>query len=169
MDQGTRKLMTIHKALHPRDDIDRLNMSRKEERRGLASIEDSGDASIQWLEDNIKKCVHWLQPPETILIIQGPTERQKLEKNGKKTTLCAFKRLISNISHEKTWTWLRKGNHKRETESLLIVAQNNAIRSNHIKARIDDATKLKMLAKWWYWRNDQSHNKWMLQTSTERV
>ena len=48
-----------------------------------------------------------------------------------------FKRLMSNISNEKTWTWLRKGNFKRETESLLIAAQNNAIRTNHIKARID--------------------------------
>ena len=37
----------------------------------------------------------------------------------------------------KTWTWLRKGNFKRETESLLIAAQDNAIRTNHIKARID--------------------------------
>ena len=35
------------------------------------------------------------------------------------------------------WTWLRKGNHKRETESLLIAAQNSAISTNHIKARID--------------------------------
>ena len=48
-----------------------------------------------------------------------------------------FKRLINNISHQKTWTWLRKGNLKRETESLLIAAQDNAIRTNHIKARID--------------------------------
>ena len=47
-----------------------------------------------------------------------------------------FKRVI-NISHDKTWTWLRKGNFERETESLLISAQNNAIRTNHIKARID--------------------------------
>ena len=36
----------------------------------------------------------------------------------------------------KYWTWLRKGNLKRETESLLIAAQD-AIRTNHIKARID--------------------------------
>ena len=35
------------------------------------------------------------------------------------------------------WTWLRKGNLKRETNSLLIAAENNAIRTNHIKARID--------------------------------
>ena len=47
-----------------------------------------------------------------------------------------FKRLINNISHDKTWTWLRKGSFKRETESLLIAAQNNAIRTNHIKAKI---------------------------------
>ena len=50
-----------------------------------------------------------------------------------------FKRLIDNISHDKTWTWLRKGNFKRETESLLIAAQNNAVRTNHIKAKIDKA------------------------------
>ena len=33
--------MTMHKALHPRDDVDRLYVSRKEEERGLASTEDS--------------------------------------------------------------------------------------------------------------------------------
>ena len=34
-------------------------------------------------------------------------------------------------------TWLRKGNFKKETEALLIAAQDSAIRTNHIKARID--------------------------------
>ena len=50
MYQRTRKLMTMHKALHPRDDIDRLHG-----KRGLAGIEDSADASIQRLEDNTGK------------------------------------------------------------------------------------------------------------------
>ena len=40
MDQRKRKLITMHKALHPRDDVDRLYVSRKEGRRGFASIED---------------------------------------------------------------------------------------------------------------------------------
>ena len=31
----------------------------------------------------------------------------------------------------------KKGNFKREIESLLITAQNNVVRTNHIKARID--------------------------------
>ena len=62
------------------------------------------------------------------------TRKQKWEK---KQLYGRFKRIIINISHKKTWTWLRKGNLKRETEFLLIAAQYNAIRTNHIKARID--------------------------------
>ena len=59
------------------------------------------------------------------------------QKSEEKQLYGRFKRLTSGISHEKTWTWLRKENLKRETESLLIAAQNHAIRTNHIKARID--------------------------------
>ena len=33
--------------------------------------------------------------------------------------------------------WLRKGNFKREIESLLKAAQNSAIGTNHIKVSID--------------------------------
>ena len=55
MDQRKRKLMTMNKALHPRDDADRLYVSRKGGGRGLTSIEDGIDALIQQLEDYIKK------------------------------------------------------------------------------------------------------------------
>ena len=40
-DQRTRKLITMHKALHPRDDGDRLYVYV-----GKRSIKDSGDAAI---------------------------------------------------------------------------------------------------------------------------
>ena len=45
----------MHKALYPRDDVERLYVSRKEGGRGLASIEDSVDTSIQRLEEYIQK------------------------------------------------------------------------------------------------------------------
>ena len=63
------------------------------------------------------------------------TRKQKWEE---KQLYGRFKRLINNISHETTWTWLRKGNFKRETQSLQIAAQNNATISNQIKAIIDN-------------------------------
>ena len=62
------------------------------------------------------------------------TRKQKWE--GKQLYV-GFKRLINNISYDKTRTWQRKWNFKRETESLQIAAQDNAVRTNHIKARID--------------------------------
>ena len=55
MDQRTRKLMTMHKSLHSREDVDRKYVSRKEGGRGLGSIEDSIDTWIQWLEDYTEK------------------------------------------------------------------------------------------------------------------
>ena len=48
--------MTMHKALHPKDDVDRLHVSRKEGGRKLTSFEGTVDASIQRLEDYIEKC-----------------------------------------------------------------------------------------------------------------
>ena len=70
--------MTMHKALHLRNDIDRLYVSRKEGGRGLSSIEDSVDASIQRHEDYIKKKMKEdsLQPPKPILITRWRTEWQ---------------------------------------------------------------------------------------------
>ena len=45
--------MTMHDALHPRDVIDKLYISRKG-RRGLASIEDTVDALIKRLEQYVE-------------------------------------------------------------------------------------------------------------------
>ena len=39
------------------------------------------------------------------------TRKQKWEG---KQLYRRFKRLINNILHDKTWTWLRKGNFKRD-------------------------------------------------------
>ena len=50
MDQRTRKL-TIHKALRPRYDVDRLHVTRNEGGKELASIQGSIDALRQRLED----------------------------------------------------------------------------------------------------------------------
>ena len=118
--------MTMHKALHPRDEVDRRYVSRKEGGRGLASIEDNVDASIRRLEDYMEKYDGGLitairnDTDNTMDKRMTITTKQKWEE---KQFYGRFKRLINNILHEKTWNWLRKGNFKRETESLLIAAE----------------------------------------------
>ena len=140
-DQRRRKLMTMHKALlHPRDDVDRLYVSRKVGGRGITCIEDSVDASIQRLEDYIQKYnggpITAIRNDNDNMMDNRMTITRKQKWEGKKL-YGRFKRQINNTSHQKTWTWLRKGYFKRETEYLQIAAQNNAISTNHIKEKID--------------------------------
>ena len=97
--------MTRHKALHPRDNFDRLYVSRKEGGRALTSIEDRVDASIQRLEDYIEKhggkliTANRNNTDNTRMNRKEITRKRKWEE---KQLDGYFKRLISNISHEKT-------------------------------------------------------------------
>ena len=79
--------------------------------RGLASIEDNIDASIQRLEDNIEKLERGLitaiknDSDNTVTNRLTITKTQKLEE---KQLYGRFKRQINGISHEKTLTWPEK-------------------------------------------------------------
>ena len=42
-----------------------------------------------------------------------------------------------DIADIKSWNWLRNDNLKRETESLITSAQDQCIRTNNIKTKID--------------------------------
>ena len=46
-------------------------------------------------------------------------------------------RQTKEVRSDQYWTWLQNGNLKRETESLIVAAQNQIIRTNLVKARID--------------------------------
>ena len=45
-----------------------------------------------------------------------------------------FKQQTIEIAHEMIWTWLRRGNLKRESKSLLTVSQN-IIRTSYIQTK----------------------------------
>ena len=87
MDKRTRKLMTMHKVLHPRNDVDRLYVSRRERGRGLDSIEDSVDTSIQRFEDYVQK-----RGGKLIKATRNNTNDTRISGTtmGRKTTLWTF-------------------------------------------------------------------------------
>ena len=90
----------MHKALHPRDDVDRFYVSRKERGR-VTGIEVSVGASIR-LEDYGENYEEGLITATRNNTDNTKTNKMtKLEKMGRKQRNGRFKQLIL---HEKTWT-----------------------------------------------------------------
>ena len=121
MDQRTRKLMTIH---NPRDDVDRLCFKKRGRKR-------NGQHWRQrWRIVTTIRKLYTKHEGGLITATRNDTEntmnnRMTITRKPKwegKQLYGRFKWIINNISHDKTWTWLRKGNFKREIESLLIAA-----------------------------------------------
>ena len=100
-------------------------MRRKEGGRGLASIQDSVEATTKRLHEKYRARLIVATRNNTENTSINRTKITSKQKYEEKQLYWHFKRQRSEISHEKTWTWLRKANLKRETESLLIAAQNN--------------------------------------------
>ena len=48
-----------------------------------------------------------------------------------------FPQQTEEAENQDRWQWLRNGTLKRETESLIFAAQEQAIRTNVIKGKID--------------------------------
>ena len=105
MDQRTRKLMTMHKALHPKDDIDRLYMSRKKEGRALASTKDIVEVSIQRFKD----FMHDLGGRLIKAIKNHTVINSQKTKKGRKTTVCTFQVTNQTKSHRENLEIAKKG------------------------------------------------------------
>ena len=135
MDRMTRKMLTMHKALHPRDSVCRLYLPRKKDGRGLIAVEDCIDFAKFGLEKYISQ---W---DKRLIIavrrkIDTPGEneeefkrRMKMDRKSEwkeKALHGQHLRQTENIASRDSWIWLTKGNLKKETESLLIAAQDQS-------------------------------------------
>ena len=69
-----------------------------------------------------------------------------VKKIGWKTTVWIFQASNKRNVTQEDLDMAKKGHLKRETESFLIAAQNNAIRTNYVKAKID---KMQQNSKCW--------------------
>ena len=56
---------------------------------------------------------------------------------GGKTLHGQFMQQTKEVGNQDRWQWLRNATLKRETESLIFAAQEQAIRTNVIKGKID--------------------------------
>ena len=78
------------------------------------------------------------EPCETLPVKTAMQNKQVVNNNNYEKQLYSyFKQKTCQIAYEKTRLWLRMGNIKRETESQQIAANNNSIKTNYIKTKIN--------------------------------
>src|SRR6185436_680546 len=149
LDRKTRKLMTAHHALHPQSDVDRLYLARTEGGRGLLqvrqSVEEEECALSHYVSDSAEPAMKevnkegLLKPSET----KAEYRQEVLNERGRKWRAKALhgqylKVTEDKINKAKTWKWLTNGEMKKETEGLILAAQEQAPKTNAIKCRIDE-------------------------------
>ena len=145
IDRKTRKLFTIHGSLHPKSDVDRLYIPRKEG-GSLISIEDCFELAIRGLEVYVHGSEERLIQAargdkidglEAASVLKRSKIEKRLEDWEEKVLHGQYLRQTKKVRSDQCWAWLQNGDLKRETESLKVAAQNQNIRINLVKARID--------------------------------
>ena len=64
-----------------------------------------------------------------------------MEDWEKKVLHGQYLRQTKEVRSDHCWAWLQNGDLKRETESLIVAAQNQSIRTNLVKAKTDKSQR----------------------------
>ena len=148
MDRQTRKFLTIYGAFHPKSNVNRLYLKRKLGGRGLISIRDCVDGEVrnlhQYLSTSEEELLKFVSDSLNLdpLAIEDKgqfqkrlTEQRIIELKNMKLH-GQFESQTRDIKSDESWDWLSKGDLKRETESLLMAAQEQALNTNSVKKNI---------------------------------
>ena len=154
----------MHNALHPKRNVDHLYIPRKEGGRGLQGVKETVKLTNLGLENYVKESrdrlltaaksvdIDLIEPIRETTI---ETKKQKKEERTisweEKMLHGQFVRQTKEVENQDRWQWLQNGTLKRETESLIFAAQEEAIRINVIiKGKIGKSqkqTKCRMCSK----------------------
>ena len=150
IDRKSRKTLTMYGALHPQSDVDRLYIKRKEGGRGLISVEryvsdeeNSLGFYVANSEDNLIKGVAaagTINTEDAILSRELKKQKEKeLRQNWNEKRMHGqfVREMPEKVDKDKTWQWLSRCDLKIGTEAVLCAAQEQAIRTNYVKHRID--------------------------------
>ena len=149
INRKTRKIMTMNKELHPRSDVARIYVARKKCGRGLISCEScvkEEENNLSWYIKNSEEIM--LKKVEGMGMVNvkdtvKPSEYKRNKNQGKekewkeKVMHGQYLRDKTGVDWERTWQWVTNGDLKGCTESLILIAQERALRTNYIKFHID--------------------------------
>ena len=138
LDRRTRKLLSMNGGFHSRDCVTRLYVPRKDGGRGLISVEDCVNQARISLEksseEELLKTVRreGVESQETVAGFKPRRRVENIQEWKEKPLYGQFERQGKNQRSEEMWIWLKEGKLKRETEALIVAAQDQAIRANYV-------------------------------------
>ena len=127
IDRKTRKLFIIYGALHPKSDVERLYIPRKERGRGLISIEYCVELAIRGLEVYVhgsEKRLIQAARRDKIDVLKRSKREKRLEDWEEKALHGQYLRQTKEVRSDQCWAWFQNRDLKRKTESLTVAAQN---------------------------------------------
>ena len=119
-------MFIIYGALHPKSDVDRLYIPRKEGGRGLISTEDCVELAIRGLEVYFNGSEERLIQAargdtidglEAASVLNRSKKEKRLEDWEEKVLHGQYLRQTKEVRSGQCWAWLQNGDLKRETES----------------------------------------------------
>ena len=123
-----------------------MYIPRKDGGIGLVAIEDCVELAVRGLEVYVHKSEERLIQAageervdglEATSILKKAKKEKRLQNWAEKALQGQYLRQTKEARNEKSWVWLQNGDSKRETKSLIVAAQNESIRTNVVKAKID--------------------------------
>ena len=138
LDRKTRKILNMYRALHCRSSIARLYLKRKEGGRGLISVHECVEMEKKGLSDYLKNSNEWMLEGVIREGIISETEskddykkrmrEEKVNTWNNSALHGQFNRQTKEIADPQSWTWVKNGFLKKETEGMIFAAQGQSLR-----------------------------------------
>ena len=150
----TPKIMTIHGALHPKSDVDRICVPRGKGDRGLISCDGcirGEENSLEWYIRNSSEYTLQLLSESNIIDTEASTEPDEFKKvaidelknkwREKRMHGQFVQEIKEDINESKPWNWVKKSNLKSSTTALIFSAQEQSLRTNYTEFHIDKTSE----------------------------
>ena len=149
MDVKTRKILTMNGIFHKKGNVDRVYMKRSDGGRGLMSVRDCVRAEELNLEKYTKNCLERLVIAANDILNDGSVSvsesgvefkervaRERKERVTNKEMHGKFFREVKEFACARSCEWVKSGYVNKSTEGFLFAAQEQALHTNWLKARI---------------------------------
>ena len=143
----TRKALNMYQALHPRSNVDRLYLPRSEGGKGLLSLEECVNAEKRSLGQYLKMNEdEWLRSAWEEGLIKEDEDPKVYRERTSKSWMDEWQnkpmhgqclRQTNDLSSNDTWQWLQRGELNKETQGMIMAAQDQALTTSYIQRVID--------------------------------